>query len=620
MRWVFQEAGVTRRALLFKGGLFTDSREVRDTVDMLIWSGQDVNCGDVGPHLQASLETPEQAWGTVNAAVMYVADSGSVMAPPSLFPEEIIRRADVVEMAKAQFASRSEAARYAAEQRWKGHVKKQPQGGDRLARARDEAKRLKALPEVPTSGAGSKDMPFKVGSVAERSDQVGADLAEYESTLGTRYVWCQDEEGKFMVPAADVMRWNTEVRAIGAEALAEMETSGLAQSNAEKGAEIQTRVDEIDAEIGKTHEAAGKMLDRVMKEYETGGVVGKDRVVEIASEELGRQLPSWESADTWMRYGAAIKDYEKAKAEYEAFEGNRQSTEGKTLARKWIDARDNLAVMRDLPALAGIRGLFREKTTLEKQQRNTASDGTDYSQAMVAHFGKMGISLGGRFAMNEHDPLTQDSAGLGKKFRSDIEALYPSEVIKQVDRFVQASDRGAVFVNKVAGGGSYNSREVVIETSGDRSTNVHEFMHLVADSSKAVELFEGSELIRRTTGKITDSVKDVPFIDKLKLGRQKFVTKYDMPDGRRVGSGGYQMEVLARAGVGPMFRKDRFKDTYSGRIYGGNNGDLQMGTEILTTGMEHLINEGAAFRAGVEQDRDLMEATLGILLVMGGSK
>jgi Arc/MetJ-type ribon-helix-helix transcriptional regulator len=132
--------------------------------------------------MEASLDTAVQAWGTINTGLRWCSGIDLVRSTPPLIeydefsdPEE-----DLVE--KAKFSSRSEAGRYAAEQRWKNHAKQETllTPTDDVALAQKTGQPIKWL--LPAT----RDMQLKgiLSSLAPYMMATGVSVQDFDSSLG----------------------------------------------------------------------------------------------------------------------------------------------------------------------------------------------------------------------------------------------------------------------------------------------------------------------------------------------------------------------------------------------------------------------------------------------------
>lgn len=157
MRWSWEVDGRVETAVWDDGLFVSSSFGLEILADALVASQEIVECGLLGPSRMAGFGDEVVAWGTISEALaQYCNALGFVefieWAECPVIPEEendndnsfMSKVADA--LAKASFGGdRSAAGRYAAEQRWKGHVKSDI----------DRALELQLPPlPVPTTEAG----------------------------------------------------------------------------------------------------------------------------------------------------------------------------------------------------------------------------------------------------------------------------------------------------------------------------------------------------------------------------------------------------------------------------------------------------------------------------------
>lgn len=600
MLWQFTVNGTTHRAVYANGRLFTDFPAVEAMAEYFVESETEVECGEVGPHLVASLDALDRAWGTINEAVFMFADVGSVVAPPSLFPEEVMSREGVAEMVKASFASRSEAGRYAAQQRWKGHVKGGDAGENEFAsRVRAlalEAARLNQLPEQ------SKDLTLLTPE-------------GHASSGGSLFVFVQLDDGtKVQVPSEQVMRFERDCRAVGEELLKRVEGQATRVTEEDAAAfrkERQRKIFEMHHKIADLEDKFAKIGQKMVE----GGFVTTDRNSSRFSEVKALFAEMGIVAETEVEAAALYAAFRARIAYLDEFAVEER--------RGGISADEQAALDSNMEAIRKIvdfslveskdQGYARSKiigfkdlnSELENVMREKAPPaGVRYLGVLKGEMEKLGIAFGG---VPKIDTNTWES----KELSHDVSTFIPEKIIGKVNTAGNVSIRKAA-----AGGGSWDPNTRIIETSGTQSTNLHEYTHAITYSIPLAMGLEQAILARRTFGRTQDALKDKPLSEKLKVGQQKFVTVIKYPNGLTMGAGGKAAQMYAESGLFPSFKVDKFTDPYAGRIYSRNN--AMDGGETLTVGMEHLLGEGGGMRNGAPQDRDLMASTLGMLVVLGG--
>jgi len=193
---------------------------------------------------------------------------------------------------------------------------------------------------------------------------------------------------------------------------------------------------------------------------------------------------------------------------------------------------------------------------------------------------EMGIKIGGDLRLLGNKTTAQS------KFVKDVVEIFPSNAIEAVNQ-----NFPAMRVKKTSdfGGGVWLRHQQVIETSGTRDTNIHEFTHAVTDAVPVARVMENVFLQRRRMG------------DPARTREQYDVTE-------RI----TKLEPYAEQGgdyIGSSFVRDHLSDPYAGRKYGiGFNGP----TESLTRGMEYLFADRYS-----SNDEDHKNLAMGTLIMIG---
>lgn len=607
MLWQFRVDGKQHRAVYANGRLFTDFPAVGAMAEYFVESETEVECGEVGPRLVASLDASDRAWGTIDTAVRMFADFGSVVAPPSLFPEEVLGRAGAAELVKARFASRSEAARYAAEQRWKGHVKDGGQG------ASDLQKEMAALAERAQK---ILDFADKTWSTTITPDQ-------YETTTGVGWVTVVVGDAKRQVPSVEVMRLEADMRVLGRKILDEIESSATeitAEDQRRIIQERQTKIAAIDQQIAQVKGVIGD--------------IGEILVANLAPSEPAEMFsPKRATIDyatvmpTIFESGLGITT--EAQARMAAMQGlltaiQRREVEFGNVEREFEAARERgdkerakelygikekqLAILNDLrrvrwdldrgkkEPIPRLLELQNEKDGIAHQE--VPAVGKTYVKALAETFKKMGIAIGGEPKV---ETAVVDKGSLAA-LQDGLSRVIPTRIIEEVNnhRLPLGIEQGA---------GEYRPKEHLIRGYSNESVMMHEYLHAVTNTTAFGRLMENAVFDRRTMGEQSAEI-DSPFIDKIVAGRQGKSQSYSYPDG--TGIGGMTAAQLAFDAPPDAYILDKFADPYSGRVYAFT--DLK---EVFTTGIEQLYGGGFAQKRGASQDRELMAATVGFLAVFG---
>ena len=121
MRWVYKVGDELMFADADDDGSLSCASDLKRAIDQLVMFKVMVNCAELGFLMEASLDSPAQIWGTVSAAIGELPNARLVVRPPNRvgYVEMVNTESSEYDMMeKAQFASRSEAGRYAAHIRW----------------------------------------------------------------------------------------------------------------------------------------------------------------------------------------------------------------------------------------------------------------------------------------------------------------------------------------------------------------------------------------------------------------------------------------------------------------------------------------------------------------------
>ena len=261
MRWFYSRGKKRFDALWDDGVLLSKDVALLSLVSEMTANGQIVSCGAVGPDLPASLETQVAAWGTITEAVSMLNTGGGKFADCPVVPEAIMDSPDNDEawlMEKASFGGdRSAAGRYAAEQRWLGHVK---------GEASNNLDAIKT--KVAEVSAMIKDLK-KLSPHVTDEVQIG----DYNKHKGSLCVFI----GGKIVPSKQVMDAEKAIRDLGQQVLT-LATQRAKQNNTdgETATSLQAKIDKANVplldEISKiTKQEAALLKDSMsapQKEHE----------------------------------------------------------------------------------------------------------------------------------------------------------------------------------------------------------------------------------------------------------------------------------------------------------------------------------------------------------------
>ena len=484
---------------------------------------------------------------------------------------------------KAKFATRSEAARYAASIRWKGNVKGDDEGGGRdpvleqaIGRVRAMVNQLGRLPKGSTS-----------------DDEVFA--ADWSKVVDTLFVHVT---GSGFVPTAPVMAVETEIRALG-----KMVYDSLVGSGAVDTAEESDRR-ELEAMRTKqtTLELAEVALAKVMSSPALAGIEQELSVLRKEHREASKAMmqATKDMADNKVPWGNR-QTPEQRDAYYKAFAERKVAQKLKAELKLKIDSRQKKideVVRNTVFRTAEGESIFlsgaakhAEKTYQEAIVRNSVT-GLDLAQA-VTGLVSMYRGTGGQLSIMSTGEGTEshfERAEFVKKYVGDIATHMPKQWVDDVN----AKYQNQLFLTKTKGGGSWQEATKQINTSGSTQVNLHEFIHAAMYSSDVRQALEHAHLAKRIYG-VASAPIDASFQTKIVKGRQKIVDSVDYPTGEFITNGSYV--------------KDKWVDGYSGRIYTSG------GTEVVTVGYDSFSRSGWRASATLGKlDMEQVYLTLGLLM------
>ncbi|NBR70510.1 MAG: hypothetical protein EBT75_00175 [Proteobacteria bacterium] len=515
---------------------------------------------------------------------------------------ELLRQVDLEEMLKASFGGdRSAAGRYAAEQRWKGHVKREDKGGegktlrDATAEVSALLRQINGMLEYPISDKGSAGNPMTP--------------EEYEasSSKSFRFVYVKTgRSGKVMlVPSKKSMEAERRVNELGRQAFKEVGARLVAD-----GTITQKELDDAIA------------FQRAPEDEDDSPDADLYRRAMAGDESLGKEV-----ADKGRRVAEAKEAASKAKGalmkatrEYNKHletEGGRsydatarQLWEARKQARAAnIDARLELA-NADEALMEAIRDIRPVDYKAQGEAREAGKANSLRVQGLIG--AEVKRLLAGDNAMSDSHPANKvDVPQMTTEFRpsdggkatvksgDQVVAEIMGEVSRRFPK--RLLDLVAEVRHKFTsrGGGHYNDGMNLIQSDmDDADTLTHETVHAISYRDNATRVLEQAALSRRVFGK--PDQPDDSFAKKLeKVGATKAV--------------GWRM--------GGKYIEDKFVAGYQGRMYGlERSSSGSKPTEILTIATENLFGGGHWFRNSGRLDQDLMMTALGWLLVGGSNR
>lgn len=505
---------------------------------------------------------------------------------------------------KASFGGdRSAAGRYAAEQRWKGHVKDKPSSdGPRDAIIR-EAKRLqKALADSQTIG----EEQIKVYSFRD-DDEVFDALDTYDSITGLKMVSMNipqqtSKDGKLRrqsvrwseknflnnsfvkVPSPELMRLEKQVNKLGQSALeyadAELKRQGVSEETIL--AEKQVVTDERRVAGAKVFEIVSAF--NYMSAADTSILTPEAKAI----AELTRNLYS--EVQTMNR----VKDSVPS-AERQPFIETQQQR-----SRDLTESISRLGLLRDsYPDLLKYGDI--EKSLQEKER--AIKTYTERRYEVVHKLLRETRTFDAVEPMfSKKEPEDQKIAD---QLRNEVKQYIPSQLIEMVNK-----NHGNIKVSTSERGGSFSRKTKIISTQIDQPyIHLHEYIHAIASATPLGRAMEQALFARRTIGLESKSDKREEFNSaNLKEGRQKV--------------GRSATYIFGKSTFDHI--PDKFRDPYSGRLYDHES------AEVLTTGHDYIFSDdrirGAGSVAQIKKlgrlgtDFDLSGTTIGLLFTLAESQ
>lgn len=530
-----------------------------------------------------------------------------------LAPEQIGAQIEVdeSEFLKASFGGdRSAAGRYAAEQRWKGHVKREDKPNEQGS-LDDEVARvsgiLKQVAELPARQYGS------------RGEDVVVTPEEYDSYRGAQFVWVRAGKGKtHLVVTKPVLEAEAEVRALGARALKQVHAELVAS-----GRVTQEQLD--DATTFMASQDDGQEKTNGVVERAMAGDTSLPQVILTQAERVKRLKEAAKTAKGALMKATRAYNEARARLPYgdpevrRLWEERRNAKHENNYAK--IDLRtaelelkqyadefepENTALARakdreqQIKNAIMVQGLVGERVKELLSSRRQMAD--SYATKEVSVPQNLTIVTDGK----QVDPDARVRDIMAETRRRIPEML--------LDRLGDSMYGKVKVIFTSSGGGSYSQQGHTIRADmDDADTLTHETVHGVSYQSKETRLLEQAALQRRVFG---DADKpEASFAEKLKIGLQKVIG--------------------ATAAMGRKFGgdyiKDKFVSGYQGRLYDYERDRKSLGktpdmvkftgaTEILTVSTENLFGGGQFFRNNGKVDVELMELSLGWLLTAEGGK
>jgi len=484
--------------------------------------------------------------------------------------------ANLESLLKASFGGdRSAAGRYAAEQRWKGHVKQ------------DKGKKLsdKSLSEQIDETARKLSDASKLYLGGVRSD--------YETTQDRAFVKVLIRGKTFEVPSLPVMEAEASVNALGKRVLDEagqkvVESGFCTQQELNDAIAYQSRPNDAEARSALSKSLIDRAMDKDPKVYP----LVKDAVKEyerlkneakIAKGALIKATKEYKRLLNEKGYGIESQQAYRVRQELQA-----ANSDAKWEANRAFSILEDQITELSWDEDAPLRSL---RTEIQQAGNPTRSENHQRYLDIQEKIGQeIKKTIGQYRPMAQNYPAKVDGSGAPEsnekqqKIIQEVASRFPQSILSKLPSDIK-------IVARSRGGGNWSeSQQRIVTDMDDPDTFTHETVHALTAFSRPMRLIEQAALARRTWGKSGDLT--TPITGKVKEGRQKVVgpTKAGLSYSRG------------------KYIPDDFSDPYQGRIYP----DLY--TETLTVATENLFGGGQKFRSTGRADRDLMATALGALL------
>jgi hypothetical protein len=500
-------------------------------------------------------------------------------------------------LSKVSFGGdRSEAGRFAANMRWKDHVKVgKPDGSDRLSALRTEVDRVTRLVQGlhPPSD-------HHLTTVQRPEDWATADYAGAPV-------------GRFLVPnnrnsdnasahslvlvTKSVMDAEIEVNALGKKILEqavtdlESDPAYVALQKIVDGAETSTESETLkalDKKVASNDPSLPSNIRETITKLEEAQAVSKKIRADLAE---ARKNPDNTGLNAWN-----LKRQLKVANQRTKY----LKTTLETRLANWDEYGNALQTVTS-PSASNVRAVTEAKTSMQQmvfgsvikvvgEMRDFGGEKLKYESMQLPGF--KADTYTARLE-EERKKLSRDTTVAG--LVSYVETIFPTDMIRRLNNHVVPNSKvgNTLRILALKDGGSYNDDVHLIKTGEERSTFAHEIIHAITYNDPTARLLESAIRQRRTFGR-AGSTK--PFAEKIMEGQQKIKMGY--------GGSGYI--------------KDSFRNEYMGRRYNDGTNRLPA-TELLTVGFNMLQGEGLHWSRDVGYlDTDVVNTVVG-WLATGGS-
>lgn len=523
---------------------------------------------------------------------------------------------------KASFGGdRSAAGRYAAEQRWKNHRKKDDGPKDpRRATLLERVAKVKQLvndaeAKIASNGGRLENISLRVPTFARR-EEVMDGLKRYDDVQGLAMVnvdipvqtnakgdlrtvdptWSDEPRIRTAwvpIPSPELMKLEQEVNAIGQEIIMfaeeELQRQGITQKVIDKQiTDVTNRIYDNNARSQQIRDQFNPALSDRSKLTET-----ERQIVETYAEAEAK------ATKLAVDYANAVnaKADNKTLVDLGSALYNAQN-EAKTAERAWRDAIDSNPIV--IECAAKEQELSAEKRAIKSmtQRRYEIIHGL---LRETRTFGTVEPSM--TYPTDSNKPFNPYYREVMEQVQGTVTQYIPSDIIKIVNgAFPKMS------IQPTFSGGSFSRSQNAITTDPSRPyIHIHEYIHAVASSSPLARAMEFALLSRRTIGLASETPKKGVFNSAvLAEGRQRIRKSAQMKNGK--------MET--------DHIPDKFADPYQGRIYSHES------TETLTVGHDLVFTDSRAReygarkqpKEGVVADIDGSATIIGLLFTLGATQ
>jgi PAS domain-containing protein len=517
----------------------------------------------------------------------------------------LVRQVTLEEMLKASFGGdRSAAGRYAAEQRWKNHQKKEDDAKGREGKGSldDEIRRVSGLLKA-------------VGNLPPLATYRVVELSDYENSRGSQFVDVVIKGKPFTVVSQAVIEAEQAVNALGKRVMTEVTQKLVAD-----GKVTQQELDDAIRFQSAPKDGSKTGVEALVEKAMRGDDDVPDEVREAAIGVSEAKANAKEAKSALIK---ATKAYNEARKEGDYWAPS-ESTRALFQARREAKNENILARARlaDAEYILEARAARATGQTGDQQ----LADGVEEKRLIANSIRVQGLIgaelqsfLSSRRQMGEVYPAGDVTMPRGVSMRDaqgkevDANARAGQIMGETARRFPEAllsktTNNAGQKVELTFGGrgGSYNERNNrIISDIDDADTLTHETVHNISYHSQETRLIEQAGLQRRIFGK--EDAGDAPFAEKLKIGLQKTIgaTK----------ALGYKMSGT--------YVEDEFVNGYQGRVdynYGSKKDGylLVRATEILTVSTENAFGGNHRFKQSGKLDADLLNTAVGWLLTAEG--